>query len=154
MPVTVSAAAAITGFIAKENVVGTLAVCYSITNFIDTENLELIGGANAVADTFGITASAALAFLMFNLFSPPCFAALGAMNSEINSRKWFWSGIALQLGVGYVVGFFVYQIGTLVTTGKFGTGFLAGLIAVLSMIFAVILLIRKSDKEFAKLSSK
>ncbi|MBR6518809.1 MAG: ferrous iron transporter B, partial [Oscillospiraceae bacterium] len=105
------AAAAVTGFIAKENVVGTLAVCYGLTSFIDTEELALMGGANEVALAMGLTKAAALAFLMFNLFTPPCFAALGAMNSEINDRKWFWGGVALQFATGYTVAFLVYQIG-------------------------------------------
>ena len=111
------AAAAVTGFIAKENVVGTLAVCFvGLQNLIDTEELALMEGAGAeVASVFAITKVAALAYLMFNLFSPPCFAALGAMNSEINDRKWFWGGIALQLGVGYTVGYLVYTLGTLLT---------------------------------------
>ncbi|MBQ9728851.1 MAG: ferrous iron transporter B [Clostridia bacterium] len=111
------AAAAVTGFIAKENVVGTLAVCYGITNFIDLDELALIGGATDVAAVFAITKVAALAFLMFNLFSPPCFAAIGAMNSEIKSRKWLWAGIGLQFAVGYVVGFLTFFFGTLFTTG-------------------------------------
>jgi len=110
------AAAAVTGFIAKENVVGTLAVCYGISNLIDTESLEMAGGASAeVAAVFGLTKVAALAYLMFNLFSPPCFAALGAMNAEIKQKKWFWGGIGLQLGTGYSVGYLVYTIGTLIT---------------------------------------
>jgi len=109
------AAAAVTGFIAKENVVGTLAVCYGISNLIDTEALEMAEGAGAeVAAIFGITKVAALAYLMFNLFSPPCFAALGAMNAEISDRKWFWGGVALQLGTGYSVGYLVYTVGTLI----------------------------------------
>ena len=121
------AAAAVTGFIAKENVVGTLAVCYGISNLIDTEALELSQGAGAeVAAVFGITKVAALAYLMFNLFSPPCFAALGAMNAEIRDRKWFWGGIALQLATGYSIAFFVYQIGTLMTTGSLGAGVVGG----------------------------
>ena len=70
------AAAAITGFIAKENVVGTIAVCYAVTNFIDTEELALTGGASEVAVAMGLTKAAALAYLMFNLFTPPCFAGL------------------------------------------------------------------------------
>jgi ferrous iron transport protein B len=112
------AAAAVTGFIAKENVVGTLAVCYGISNLIDTEGLEMMEGAGAeVAAVFGITKVAALAYLMFNLFSPPCFAALGAMNAEIKQKKWFWGGIGLQLGTGYSVGYLVYTIGTLATGG-------------------------------------
>lgn len=127
------AAAAITGFIAKENVVGTLAVVYGLTNFIDTEELALVGGGNEVAAVMGLTKAAALAYLMFNLFTPPCFAALGAMNSEMQDKKWLWGGIALQLGTGYTIAFFVYQIGTLITTGSLGTGFLPGLAAVLVM---------------------
>ena len=110
------AAAAVTGFIAKENVVGTLAVCYGISNLISTEDLEMAEGAGTeVAAVFGLTKVAALAFLMFNLFSPPCFAALGAMNAEIRDRKWFWGGIGLQLCTGYSVGYLVYTIGTLIT---------------------------------------
>ena len=110
------AAAAITGFIAKENVVGTLAVCYGISNLIDTDALEMVDGAGAgIAEVFGVTAVAALAYLMFNLFSPPCFAAIGAMNAEMKSKKWFFSGIALQLGVGYSLAYVVYTVGTLIT---------------------------------------
>jgi len=125
------AAAAVTGFIAKENVVGTLAICYGISNLIDTEALEMAEGAGSeVAAIFGLTKAAALAYLMFNLFTPPCFAAMGAMNAEINDRKWFWGGIALQVATGYTVGYLVYQIGTLITTGSFGAGFLPGLIVV------------------------
>ncbi len=110
------AAAAVTGFIAKENVVGTLAVCYGISNLISTEELTLMEGAGTqVAAVFGITKVAALAYLMFNLFSPPCFAALGAMRAEVSDRKWFWGGIALQLATGYTVGYLVYTIGTWIT---------------------------------------
>ena len=143
------AAAAVTGFIAKENVVGTLAVVYGITNFIDTDALELMGGASEVAQTMGLTSAAALACLMFNLFTPPCFAAIGAMNSEMQSRKWLAGGISLQLGTGYTVAFLVYQIGTLITTGSVGAGFIPGLIAVASMAAAVVYLIRKTNRELA-----
>ena len=143
------AAAAVTGFIAKENVVGTLAVVYGITNLIDTDELALVGSGNEVATVMGLTKVAALAYLMFNLYTPPCFAALGAMNSEMKSGKWLLGGICLQLATGYTVAFGVYQIGTLITTGSFGTAFIPGLIAVI--VFALIILwrIRKSDKEFA-----
>ena len=143
------AAAAVTGFIAKENVVGTLAVVYGITNLIDTDELALVGSGNEVATVMGLTKVAALAYLMFNLYTPPCFAALGAMNSEMKSGKWLLGGICLQLATGYTVAFGIYQIGTLITTGSFGTAFIPGLIAVI--VFALIILwrIRKSDKEFA-----
>ena len=143
------AAAAVTGFIAKENVVGTLAVCYALTDFIDTEELALMGGANEVATVMGLTKAAALAFLMFNLYTPPCFAALGAMNSEMKSAKWLWGGIALQLGTGYTIGFLVYQIGTLITTGSLGAGFVPGLIAVVAMVAVVVFLINKTNKSLA-----
>ena len=93
------AAAAVTGFIAKENVVGTLAVCFvGLDNLIDTEELALLEGAGAeVAGVMAITKVAALAYLMFNLYTPPCFAAIGAMNSEMKSAKWLWAGIGLQM---------------------------------------------------------
>lgn len=134
------AAAAVTGFIAKENVVGTLAVVYGITNLIDTDELALVGSGNEVATVMGLTKVAALAYLMFNLYTPPCFAALGAMNSEMKSGKWLLGGICLQLATGYTVAFGVYQIGTLITTGSFGTAFIPGLIAVI--VFALIILWR------------
>ncbi|MBO7179679.1 MAG: ferrous iron transporter B [Clostridia bacterium] len=141
------AAAAVTGFIAKENVVGTLAVCFSITNFINVDALVLEGGASEVATTMGLTASAALAYLMFNLYSPPCFAALAAMVAEMKSAKWFWGGVALQLGTGFTVGFLVYQIGTLITTGSAGAGFLGGLIAVLAFVAIIVVLIVRANKK-------
>ena len=142
------AAAAVTGFIAKENVVGTLAVCYGISNLINTDELALVEGAGTeVAAVFGITKAAALAYLMFNLFTPPCFAAMGAMNAEIKQKKWLWGGIALQLAVGYTLGFLVYQIGTWITTGSLGEGFLGGLIAVVIMAGIVVYLCIRADKK-------
>ncbi len=134
------AAAAVTGFIAKENVVGTLAVCFvGLQNLIDTEELAMIDGTGAeISGVIAITKVAALAYLMFNLYTPPCFAAMGAMNSEMKSKKWLFAGIGLQLGTGYSVGFLVYQIGTLMTTGSVGAGFVPGLIVV--AVFAAILI--------------
>ena len=142
------AAAAITGFIAKENVVGTLAVVYGITNLIDTDELALVGSGNEVATVMGLTKVAALAYLMFNLYTPPCFAALGAMNSEMQSKKWLLGGICLQLATGYTVAFLVYQIGTLITTGSVGTAFVPGLIAVAVFVVIVVSVIRRSDAKF------
>ena len=143
------AAAAITGFIAKENVVGTLAVCFvGLENLIDTEELAMLEGAGTeVAGIMAITKVAALAYLMFNLFTPPCFAAIGAMRSEMKSAKWLWGGIALQMGTGFTVGYLVYQIGTLITTGQLGTGFHPGLIAILVFVaIIVVLCIRANAK--------
>lgn len=142
------AAAAITGFIAKENVVGTIAVVYGLTNFINVDDLVLTGGANTVATTMGLTSVAALAYLMFNLYTPPCFAAIGAMNSEIKDKKWLLGGIGLQFGAGYTVAFLVYQIGTLITTGSVGQGFLPGLVVVLAIAAFIIRLIVKENKRF------
>ena len=145
------AAAAVTGFIAKENVVGTLAVCFvGLENLIDTEELALMEGAGAeVAGIMAITKVAALAYLMFNLYTPPCFAALGAMNSEINDRKWFWGGVALQFATGYCLAYLVYQIGTLITTGSVGKGFLPGLIVVAAIAAVIAALIRKTNQSLA-----
>ena len=145
------AAAAVTGFIAKENVVGTLAVCFvGLENFIDTEELAILEGSGAeVAGIIAITKVAALAYLMFNLFSPPCFAAIGAMNAEMKSKKWLWSGIGLQLGVGYTVGFLTFFFGTLFTTGDFGSAWMPILGWAIVLVFALILaiLIIKKNKE-------
>ena len=143
------AAAAITGFIAKENVVGTLAVCFvGLENLIDTEELALMEGAGSeVAAAFAITKVAALAYLMFNLYTPPCFAAIGAMNAEMKSAKWLWAGIGLQLCTGYTVGYLVYQVGTLITEGKLGAGFFPGLIAVIAMVSAVVLMAIRSNRK-------
>ncbi len=144
------AAAAITGFIAKENVVATLALTYGITRFIDLDELAMTGEASAVAGAMGITSVAALAYLFFNLYTPPCFAAIGSMNAEIESKKWFWSGIALQFGSGYVVAFLVYQIGTLITMGELGTAFVPGLIFVVAVVALVIwLMVRKKKPVLA-----
>lgn len=149
------AAAAITGFIAKENVVGTLATVFALTNLIDTEELELAEGAgSAVAMAMGLTKVAALAYLMFNLYSPPCFAALGALNAEMKSKKWFWGAIGFQLSVGFTISFLVFQIGTLITTGKLGAGFaggLAGVLAIAAIITALCINTeRKLKTEYSK----
>ncbi len=144
------AAAAVTGFIAKENVVGTLAVCFvGLENLIDTEELAMMEGAGAeVAGIMAITKVAALAYLMFNLYTPPCFAAIGAMNAEMKSAKWLWGGIGLQLGTGYTVAYLVYTIGTLVTGGSLHVGAaIAGLIAVLVMVGIVIVIIQNTNKK-------
>ncbi|MFT5880778.1 MAG: ferrous iron transport protein B [Moritella sp.] len=139
------AAAAITGFIAKENVVGTLAVVYGITNFIDTEELALISGSSDVASVMGLSSVAALSYLMFNLFTPPCFAAIGAMNAEMEDKKWLWGGIAFQFGMGYVVAFITYQAGTLITTGALGQGFIYGFIVTAILIGTLIYFVNKGE---------
>jgi ferrous iron transport protein B len=143
------AAAAVTGFIAKENVVGTLAVVFGITNFINTEELILVTGSAEVATIMGLTSVAALAYLVFNLFTPPCFAAIGAMNAELESKKWLLGAIAFQLAMGYTLAYFIYQIGTLVTTGQLGGGAIAGLLVVVSFVGIIGMLIKKSSAEVA-----
>ena len=150
------AAAAVTGFIAKENVVGTLAICYGISNLIDTEALEMASGAGSeVAAVFGMTKAAALAYLMFNLFTPPCFAAIGAMNAEIKDRKWLFGGIALQLATGYIIGFTVYQVGTLITEGHVGAGFVPGLMVAAAIVLVIgALCVRGEEKRRAQLARK
>ncbi len=100
------AAAAITGFIAKENVVATLSVCFA---FAINEDLEATAGLGELSV---LPQLLAIAYLMFNLFSPPCFAAIGAMNSEMKSKKWLFTGVGLQFGVGFTVSFLVTFFGT------------------------------------------
>ncbi len=145
------AAAAVTGFIAKENVVGTLAVCFvGLENLIDTEELVLMEGAGAeVATVFAITKIAALAYLMFNLYTPPCFAAIGAMNAEMKSAKWLWGGIGLQLGVGYTVAYLVYTIGTLMIAPATlnVVAALAGLAIVVAIAVIIAVLINRANKK-------
>ena len=131
------AAAAITGFIAKENVVGTRAVCFvGLENLIDLEELAVLEGAGAeVAGVLAISKVAALAYLMFNLYSPPCFAAIGAMNAEMKSAKWLWGGVGFQLAVGYTVSYLIYTVGTLIISPASLNivAAVAGLLAVLAM---------------------
>lgn len=156
------AAAAVTGFIAKENVVGTLAVCFvGLENLINTDDLELVQGAGTeAAGIIAITKVAALAYLMFNLYTPPCFAALGAMNSEMKSKKWFWAGIGYLLGVGYTVGYCVYTVGTLITApSSLNVGAALGGLAIVVVFVAVIaFLITNTNKhlksEYALNASK
>ena len=147
------AAAAVTGFIAKENVVGTLAVCFvGLENLIDTEELAMLEGTSAeIAGIMAITKVAALAYLMFNLYTPPCFAAIGAMNAEMKSSKWLWGGIGLQFGVGYTVAYLVYTVGTLLTapeTLNLGAA-IGGLAIVLAFAGVVIALIKKSNQQLS-----
>ncbi len=140
------AAAAITGFIAKENVVGTLAVCFvGLENLIDTEELAIMEGAGAeVAGIMAITKVVALAYLMFNLFTPPCFAAIGAMNAELKSKKWLFAGLGLQFSVGYTVAFLVNFFGTLFTGARFGQAWIYimgfAIVAAIVAIFAVVII--------------
>ena len=139
------AAAAVTGFIAKENVVGTLAVCYG---FAINDDLEFESGNEVVDAMRGLTKVAALAYLMFNLFTPPCFAALGAMNSEIKDRKWFWGGIALQFATGYTIAYLVYTIGTLITAPASLNivAAVAGLAVVVAIGVVIASLIKKANQ--------
>ncbi len=141
------AAAAITGFIAKENVVGTIATVFAITNLIDPDALELVGEATNVASVLGLTSVSAMAYLVFNLFTPPCFAAIGAMNAELESKKWLWSAIGLQFATGYTMAFIIYQVGTLITTGALGDSFMLGLVIVVITIAAIASLISKGNKQ-------
>ena len=112
------------------------------------EDLEAVGAIGA-SNMGGISVAAGLAFLMFNLFTPPCFAALGAMNSEIKSKKWFWAGVGIQFSVGYTIGFLVFFFGTLITGGSFGDAWMPivgwAIVLTIAAIFAVI--ISKKNKQ-------
>jgi ferrous iron transport protein B len=123
------AAAAITGFIAKENVVATFAVLLAVAS---EDALHLPGGA--LSELF--TPVTAFAYLLFNLFTPPCFAAMGAMNSEMGSKKWLFRGLAFQFSVGYLIAMAVTQLGTLIVYGTPAVGFVPAIvIAVIASIY-------------------
>ncbi len=149
------AAAAVTGFVAKECVVGTLATCFAFENLIG-DDLEIIGGAGSIADKMGIGAVAALAFLMFNLFTPPCFAAIGAMNAELKSKKWLFGGIALQFAVGYTVAFLTYFFGTLIMGGAFGEPWMPilgwAIVAFIAIVMSMLII--RSNVKFKKQNVK
>ena len=147
------AAAAITGFIAKENVVGTLAVCFvGLKDLINTEELVLVEGAGAeAAQIMNMTKVAALAYMMFNLYSPPCFAAIGAMNAEMKDKKWLFGGIGLQLAVGFTVGYLVNTIGTLIIGGNLHLGgTVGGAVAVAVFTAIIVTMIQKANKQLKK----
>lgn len=142
------AAAAISGFIAKENVVGTIAVVFAITKFINVDDFAITGGASTIAATMGLTSASALAYLLFNLYTPPCFAAIGAMNSEMQSKGWLFSAIGLQLATGYTIAFITYQFGTLLTEGHLGDAFVPGLVAIICMVIGVVFMAKKIRASF------
>ena len=147
------AAAAITGFIAKEEVVGTLAVVYSIGAAINSD-FELVN-AMTVQETMGITAVSALAFMFFNLFTPPCFAAIGAMKSEMKSNKWLLKSVLLQLSVGYIVAMITYQVGTILVYKELAQGFIPAVIILALAVFYVVYKIKsnkvsESEKKVSK----
>ncbi len=146
-------AAAITGFIAKEEVVATLAVVYSMGSAINSD-FELVNGM-VVQETMGITAVSALAFMFFNLFTPPCFAAIGAMKSEMKSNKWLLKSILLQLSVGYIVAMITYQVGTILVYKELGQGFIPAVIILALSVFYVVHKIKsnkvsESEKKVSK----
>ena len=106
-------------------------------------------GQVTAANMGGISVAAGLAFLMFNLFSPPCFAAIGAMNAEMGSKKWLFAGVGLQFAVGYTVGFLTFFFGTLFTDGSFGETWMpiVGWAIVLAIAAIFTALIIKKNKE-------
>ena len=146
------AAAAITGFIAKEEVVGTLAVVYSMGAAIN-EDFELVNGI-MLKETMGITAVAALSFMLFNLLTPPCFAAIGAMKSEMKSKKHLRNAIMLQLAVGYTVAMVVNQVGTLIVEKTFAPGFIPSVIILTIEVIYIVSKIKANKNTEEKVVSK
>lgn len=138
-----SAVAAITGLVAKENVVGTLGILYGFAEVAEdgTEIWGTLAGS--------MTAVAAYSFLVFNLLCAPCFAAMGAIKREMNSARWFWFAVGYQTLLAYVVALCVYQVGTLITTGSFGF-FTA---VAFALIAAFIYLLVRPEKEAGRASA-
>ena len=134
------AAATITGFIAKENVVATFAVLLAVTS---EDALQLPGGT--LSQMF--TPVTAYAFLAFNLFTPPCFAAIGAMRSEMNDRKWLFRGLAFQLSAGFLIAMFISQIGSLVFYGVPSYGLVPSLFVLVFYVVLLMVLIKRADRK-------
>ncbi len=123
------AVAAVTGLIAKENVVGTLGMLFGFGEAAE-DGVEIWG---ALAGS--MSALSAYSFLVFNLLCAPCFAAMGAIRREMNDRKWFWAAIGYQCGLAYFVSFCMYQIGNVITTGVFGAGTAAAILAAIGFMY-------------------
>ena len=123
------AVAAVTGLIAKENVVATFGMLYGFAEVAE-DGAEIWGNLAAA-----MTPIAAYGFLVFNLLCAPCFAAMGAIKREMNNAKWFWFAIGYQCGLAYVVSLCIYQIGTLITTGAFGIGTVAAFLLVIGFLY-------------------
>lgn len=134
-----SAVAAITGLVAKENVVGTFGVLYGFAEVAE-DGAEIWGTLAG-----SMTAVAAYSFLVFNLLCAPCFAAMGAIRREMNNAKWFWFAVGYQTGLAYIVALCIYQIGTLVTTGAFGIGTIVAFIAIIAFIYLLMRPYKKSN---------
>ena len=127
-----AAVAAITGLVAKENVVGTFGILYGFAE-VSEEGEEIWG---TLAGTY--TTAAAYSFLVFNLLCAPCFAAIGAIKREMNNAKWTWFAIGYQCLLAYCVSLCVYQIGTFLTTGAFGIGLIAALLIVAGFVWLLV----------------
>lgn len=127
-----SAVAAITGLVAKENVVGTFGILYGFAEVAE-DGTEIWGSLAG-----SMTAVAAYSFLVFNLLCAPCFAAMGAIKREMNNAKWFWFAIGYQTGLAYVVSLCVYQLGNLFTTGAFGIGTVAAFLLVIGFVYLLV----------------
>ena len=124
-----AAVAAITGLVAKENVVGTFGVLYGFGEVAE-DGAEIWGSLAG-----SMTAVAAYSFLIFNLLCAPCFAAMGAIKREMNNVKWFWFAIGYQTILAYAASLCVYQIGTLITTGAFGIGTAVAFIIIVGFLY-------------------
>ena len=124
-----AAVAAITGLVAKENVVGTFGILYGFSEVAE-DGVEIWG---TLAGAF--TQISAYSFLVFNLLCAPCFAAMGAIKREMNNAKWFWFAIGYQTILAYVVSLCVYQIGTLITTGVFGIGTVVAFVLIIGFLY-------------------
>ncbi len=123
------AVAAVTGLIAKENVVATFGILFGFAEVAE-DGAEIW---SVLAAT--MSGVAAYSFLVFNLLCAPCFAAMGAIKREMNNTKWFWFAIGYQTLLAYVVSMCVYQIGTWVTTGAFGIGTVIALVLVVGFLY-------------------
>jgi len=147
------AAAAILGFVAKEEVVGALAVIFAFSISEDFGVADIESTRQTLLTVGGMTSVSAVAYLAFNLFTPPCFAAIGAMKTEFESTVWTVFAVSLQLFIGFITGLLIYQIGTLIVTRSFGMGFVPAVIIVVisTLLFLYLNRLSKKGKGLAKL---
>ncbi len=132
------AAAAIAGFVAKEEIIGALAIIFVFSIHDDFSISSIDATRTALTSVAGLTSVSAFSFMAFNLFTPPCFAAIGAMHAELKSRKWTSFAVIFQLIVGYVMAMWIYQIGTLLVYRTVGEGFVVSIILSVMLIIGVI----------------
>jgi ferrous iron transport protein B len=141
------AAAAIAGFVAKEEVIGALAIIFVFSISEDFGALNIESTRLALTSLSGLTSVSAFAYMAFNLFTPPCFAAIGAMRVELQSRRWLMFAVLFQLSLGYLIAMIIYQVGSVMFLGQLGEGFIASVLILSVAVTSFIALRRRFNPQ-------